>query len=784
MIGSLLILGLIIQAPALSVSRPLEVVGYSDGAEAAIFDPAGAAWGSGLEFHAAGSLQNTTSIDSSSALFMLLPLGALRLQLGWDSSSLDNKFTQRGSLGMALRFRRIAFGATYRRLWSDDPADPAYLLDFSASARPSRYLSLGMGVAHLNRFGTDKGPSAELRAGFALRPLWGESWLTLAADVRMPEREAETAGRFLVDVEPLSGVHLLSSYSFSESETRIFGGLGITFGELDMKAAMGSDHGDISSWYGLNWRSEARGSVGAASPAIVELRLGGNINEPANDGLFTQETLAQWPLILNRVAQDPDVEHLLIRLSGLRVAMATVEELRCAIKTIQKAGKFVTVELTGATDKTYMVAAAADKIHLDPAGTLAIDGFAVTSHYFADALNKFGVRVDTVEIGEFKSGADFLTHSEPRKSDEEFREKLLSEAMASLKKVLKEDRGFSERQVTEILSRGGFSAREALALGLVDELTLPTDPAVVPPLRPAFQSAHNLKRASNRWGPLPRIAIIPVLGTIVGDAGDNIFPGPSAVSGSIVSWLDAARRDDDIKAIVLRVDSPGGEVFASDVIWRAVRRAAAAKPLVVSMGDLAASGGYYVSAPAAYIFAQPSTLTGSIGIFTMKPDLSSLYDYIGVKSVVYSEGEHADWDGMSHPLRDHDRARLRHLLEAHYDDFVSKVAVGRNMKKEKAFEVAEGRVFTGLDALDTGLVDAIGGLNDAILEAKKRAGLDGQSRVSFWIPTEAVSLTEMGQGIVMIREPLKNLARQVRDSLQSMDGKAMALMPRIFEVGF
>jgi protease-4 len=507
--------------------------------------------------------------------------------------------------------------------------------------------------------------------------------------------------------------------------------------------------------------------------------------EPRRSGLLDfGPAISPIVLRLDGLARNPTVSTVNLHIGRFDVGLASIDELRSAIAALRAAGKEVIAHIANADDKSYLVAAAAGKIRMDRVSTLHVDGFSVTVHYFADALAKLGVRFDSVEIGSHKSAPDVLTRSRPRDEDLEARQQMLDQAMAHLVHALKHDRALSDEAVAKVFDSGVFTASQAKAAGLVDELTGPVDSTAVPAARVSGMSIDAIVYPHRRWGPVPTIAVVPITGTIAMRSGDNPLPGVTAAAPAAIEALERAASDSDVVGVVVRVNSGGGDVYASELIWRAIRRVREVKPVVVSMGDVAASGGYYLAVAAPLVFAEANTITGSIGIFTVKPDVSGLLDLTGIHAHTYKAGEHADWNGWSHPLDPEERERLHRVLSEYYHTFIDRVATGRALSPERVRELAGGRVYTGEQALAVGLIDRLGGLADAVREVARQAGLGPDDQYEVDIPKQPISLAGLVDKLaaapdLSLVDAFDDLVARVR----ALDRQPLALMPVHFEVG-
>jgi protease IV len=578
-------------------------------------------------------------------------------------------------------------------------------------------------------------------------------------------------------------VHLVGAYERRRGEDALFFGAALGLSGLEAAGGVSSAGGSAADGIvQLTVRAQPEERMTFAGTREVEIGLAGDL-VPRGELFDAPPTIPTAVLELQAIADDPEVATLRLHIGSLDVGLGQIDEIRAAIKRVRAAGKKVIATISTADDKSYLVAAACETIRMDPAAVLQIDGFALTALYFAEGLGKLGVRFDAIEIGTHKSGPDPLTRNEPRPEDEATRKELLDRAYDTLVAALVEERRMTREEAERIVERGGFSASEAVTARLVDELTSPADPREVPVLSPRGERWGGLERPSRRWGELPAVAIVPVVGTIAVRDSDNPLPGDTAAAEEIVPQLEAVREDPSVVGVVLRVDSPGGELLASDLIWRAVRRVAEVKPLVVSMGDVAASGGYYVAAPAHLIFAEPNTLTGSIGIFFLKADLTGLYQWAGVHPRVYERGKFSDWDGTTHALTPEARERLTEMLRTHYETFLGKVAVGRHLELDAVRPLAEGRVYTGARAIEIGLVDRIGSLADAVAEVKHRAGLEPDAEIALRLPREPVTLLGLvGDAVGLRATSLVDAAAEAVRRVERWDEAVLALMPIHYDV--
>jgi protease IV len=450
---------------------------------------------------------------------------------------------------------------------------------------------------------------------------------------------------------------------------------------------------------------------------------------------------------IGRAADDDRVKVLLTRVGGSRLGLAQVQELRAAVAGFRGPGKVAIAWAETFGEFTqgnlpYYLATAFDKIWLQPTGALGLTGPAVEQVFLHDALAKAGVDFQSAKRHEYKSAADQFTETGFTGPAREAAERLLESVAEQIADGIAATRDTTQARARELFARGPFLAGQALAEGLVDELGY-RDQVYDAARRAAgpdatllylhrYQRAHALSsvghEAAHRLSGGLRdryVAMIYAHGPIrSGRSSRSPLGGTILGSDTVAAALRAAAADDRARAVVLRVNSPGGSATASDTIWREVVRVrAAGKPVVVSMGDVAASGGYFIAAPADVIVAQPGTVTGSIGVILGKPVLRELLRRAGVNSEIIAASENATMFSVARPFTEDEWDRVNAWLDAIYDDFTRKVSDGRRLPAERVHELARGRVWTGADAVANGLADEAGGLRDAIGIARRRGGL-------------------------------------------------------------
>jgi protease-4 len=463
---------------------------------------------------------------------------------------------------------------------------------------------------------------------------------------------------------------------------------------------------------------------------------------------------------LRDVAGDPDVDAVTLKLGDYGVGWARLLEIREALKGVRLAGKKVFVFKENLSTPDLVLASVADRISVPESGVIELPGIAIEDWYVKDLLGKIHLSFDVVHIGEYKSAGESLVRDSMSKELRETLDPLLDELYASMVKAIAEGRGLSEDAVKKAVDEGILIASQAKALGLIDRVEY--EDQFKDGIK-AYFPGKTLVKAKDRFGKKelqfdgnpfglltmvmgslftkptepqgPKLAVIYCSGPITSGKSQYDWNGDIASMGSetIVGAIDAARKNADVKAIVLRINSPGGSALASDMIWRAIERARAEKPVIASMADVAASGGYYIACNSHVILADPQTITGSIGVVGMIPNTDALFPWIGIKPERLTRGKRAEMLLTSKGLDNDGKEMLRALMASIYEQFKGKVAAGRGKAPSDIEPVAKGRVWTGRDALAKGLVDRLGGFPDALALAVERGGLAGKEGEAYHV---------------------------------------------------
>ena len=505
------------------------------------------------------------------------------------------------------------------------------------------------------------------------------------------------------------------------------------------------------------WASFGRGEPSIRDNSVLALRISGSLPDYSPDDPFKKffggpdQSLTGLVMQFKKAKVDKRIKAILLDINLSDVGWGKAEEIRDAITDFRSSGKPVYAYIEFGLNKEYYIATACDKIIMPPPGELFINGLAADVMFFRGSLDKLGIYPDIFQIGKYKSAGDTFTQKQMTDAHREVVNALLDDLFNRYVNVIAQARHKTPDEVRALIDNAPYSANKAKEAGLIDEALYKDD--VEKQFKKilgyketdSFVAVRNADYRDVRPESLglnkgERIAVIYATGDIGSGSSQNSPSGDQSIgSDTVAKALNDAAADKTIKAIVLRVDSPGGSGLASDIIWHAVEAANHKKPLVVSMSDVAASGGYYISASASKIISQPSTITGSIGVVAGKPVMRGFYDWLGISNEYVLRGKTAGMFRETEKFSDEERAKFEEWIKTtYYQDFVPKVAKGRNKDAQYIDSVGQGRVWTGQQAKDRGLVDDFGGLDKAIDVAKQLAKIPadkGVERVILPYPT-------------------------------------------------
>lgn len=461
-----------------------------------------------------------------------------------------------------------------------------------------------------------------------------------------------------------------------------------------------------------------------------------------------QPTLRATIETIHKAKVDGRVKALVISPSAGGALWAQLQEVRAAIEDFRSSGKPVTAYLEAGGAQEYYVASAADRVVLMPAGQLDLTGLATYELFFRGTLDKLGVRADLLHIGDYKSASNTFTEKTFTRAHLEMSQSLNRDWYDEMVRAIASGRKRTVEQIRAVIDDGPFLGAGAKQAGLVDQLAyedqLDDEKPIAGTQRLDAQTYAGAVVPMGTSAPGTRIALLYATGTIA--SGTSSFDGAMGLvlgSETFVDWLRKVRIDPAVRAVVVRIDSPGGSAIASEVIWREMMLTREKMPVIVSMGDVAASGGYYMAVPAHAIVAEPGTLTGSIGVVTGKFVLDGAMEKLGVGTGSVANGRFAEMYSPFRPFTPAERSRVEEQMQATYELFLSRVVEGRKSTHEKIDAVAQGRVWTGHQARERGLVDEIGGLDRAIQLAKEKAKIDINARVELLVYPQKPSIYDL-----------------------------------------
>ncbi|MCX4242707.1 signal peptide peptidase SppA [Paraliomyxa miuraensis] len=503
-------------------------------------------------------------------------------------------------------------------------------------------------------------------------------------------------------------------------------------------------------------------------PYHVVMELEGSIDELQSFDLLSGggmgKPLHEITNALHESAADANVKGLVLRVNGLSLDMATAEELRRHLLAFKGDGaRPVRCHTEGSGNASYYLLTACDELALSPLGDLEIPGPAATPVHVKGLLDKLGVQTDFLHIGAFKGAAEPLTREEPSPEMMQTLDAIVARSYDTMVAGMVEGRGVDEAAAKAAIDQGMVMGSRAVETKLADEVATWEAYLAKATGDVAWKKHKKKDDALADFGALqrflgllpperpsgPHVAVVYAVGNVIDGKGNGTVGARQEIaSRTLVATLRALARDENVKAVVMRVNSPGGSALASEQIWHAVEEVkAAGKPFVVSMGGVAASGGYYISCGADEIYANANTLTGSIGVVGGKMVLGPALESIGIKTYEVHRGQRALMGSPMTPWTDDERELVRGWMETIYEVFLGHVAAGRTMERDAVHEIAQGRVWTGVDAKERGLVDEIGGLQEAVAQARKLGGVDEDAALEVYPgePTIRDLITSFGQ---------------------------------------
>ncbi len=626
----------------------------------------------------------------------------------------------------------FSFGLSYRNV-KEGPTllNKRHTWNLGVLYRSSPSWSLGATWSNLN-----KGKIANIESaveqvyGLAYRP-FKDSRLTLNGEMSLSHKQniGDAVFRLGASGSPTRGIILYGSWDENKSVEL---GVRVNFERsfVGGQSRHSSDNNFRSATGYFGTVADKQLSV-TSKKRSLRVGVAGAIQENPLQTVFGRKKLAFFDYIssLYRAAADESIADVLLTVGPNNLSWAQTQEIKAAIEVIKSSGKKVYIYLSSASNRNYYLACSADKIIIPPASYVSLTGLRVELSFYAKALDKIGVTMEAEKIGAYKTATEQWMESEPSPENREMTNRWLGDLYDQLVDGIATARNFPTEKVETIIDAGPYTSPEALDIGLVDILAYPDEiskklkgltPSVIG-LRDYLHEAE----FSDTWGTQPAIAVVVAEGEISASptGGDPTLRANITPAGMSRGFAQALSNP-NVKGLTLRVNSPGGSALASDLIYRQSQLAKDARPLTVSMSGVAASGGYYISAASNSVFASPATITGSIGIFALKPDLSGLYHKIGVNKVYIKKGKNSDFYSLARPFGEQERKKVRSGLRALYQRFTEIAGKERGLSPDSVNSLGEGRVWTGREAKAVGLVDELGGLWESVNATALEAGIE------------------------------------------------------------
>ncbi len=691
---------------------PLSIA-TTDKALAVFANPAGLGTNRGWELNCFYNFQRRQLLDNSTLVFAAGPMGVF----------IEPRPLRFGG-GAGIKQDNLFFGIRFIR-------DSINYWDVGTLFRPAKWLSLGILWQNLNRNG------GRLSAGAGLRP-FGNRFTVFAESYFSPIEP------FLgFQVEPIAGISISGRVKVRQiKEAQFVAGMAINLGRIGFGIVSSPRLREAGGQ--LRITQEWQRSVIPPMPRYLEVKIA----EPVVDQKpgFSLTGGSKFRLtyhlldLLKKAKADPAITGIVVKLEDEGLGFAQAQELRDGILDFRQSGKRLWVYAADLGMTGFYLASAADRIVLHPLGGVVIPGVAVQTIFLKGTLDKLGVKPEVYRYGKYKSAVETFTEESLSDANREQLQALVNGIYDEFISAVGSGRNISSADMDSLVGRAFFRADEAQRAGLIDIVCYEDELDSI--LKKEFKGGRKTperwlvakKEFSDRWDEPLEIAVLYASGSIIqGESGTDFFTGEQRLGATTLCELIRRVRDNKkVKGVVLRVNSSGGDGFASDLIWRELELLKKKKPLIVSMGAMAASGGYYISCGADQIFAQPTTITGSIGVFDLRLITEGLYNKLGMRRQTVKRGEHADALLNTRDLNPVEDSIFQNQVEWFYQQFVEKVAKGRNLSSLQVDSAGQGRVWLGRDAYRLRLVDSLGGLLPAIDYCQKQARLKGDYRLVFY----------------------------------------------------
>ncbi|RJP73689.1 MAG: signal peptide peptidase SppA [Candidatus Zixiibacteriota bacterium] len=784
---------------AQGITLPSTSIAVTDNALSTRVNPAWLGARSGVEAFFLVPYDSTGDEDFGLAV----KLGPLGFTGDWVTN--DQQQFNRYEIGLGLPFSRFFhFGVSkswYRAVdWEGS-------WNLGLGFRPLPFISAGAVAYDLNRplrEGVELYPT--YGAGLAVRPFGYR--LTLSGDLLFTKSTTHDYGDELdpllrLEAVPIDGLRLTGEY---RTDSQIFAaGLSLAIDNVTLgNYRRMNENGDHLASVGyLHLTSDRfRNFFSPPDHQIVEMTLEGEIRETEAPFSFFRPmsgmTLRQLRRQIQEYADDPKVDGLLINFNNPDIGWAQMQQVRRSLEDFKATGKKLMAWSESYSQRDYYLASLCDEIYLLPVGMVDLHGLLAELSYWKGTMDKLGIGAQVARVGDYKTAGNSFLYYDTPEAEAEMINWLLDGLYDQLVSEIAAGRNWEPDTVKALIDRGPYFAQWAVDDGLVDSLVhhdvlkerLEDQDYIMTSDEAYWRTGYY----QEEWPDMriPKVAVIYAEGAIVsGESSQELFGGALMGAETIAGAIRKAREDGSVDAIIMRVDSPGGSGIASEIIYREVVRTTTGKnrkPFIVSMGNVAASGGYYIAMGADTVIAEPGTITGSIGVIALKPNLDGLYDKIGYNTHIFKRGEHADAFTLSRPFDEEELALLQDGIEEFYDDFITRVAQERDLTKEAVDDVARGRVWTGQQAQERQLVDLMGGMDLAFEIVRGQLGVESGAALDLKVMPEQKGFfdTALGDLVRLKQRPLPKDIRQALEplylALQVYGSEPLMLMPYKLEV--
>ena len=734
--------------PKVNTYLPSNSVAMTDDSLATYFNPAGLGNNRALNLYYLRTYQSDISGDD--ALFISTPGGGFGMEFVTTPNEID--FTRYSASGGYHFGSGFYFGTNYSWINSDDRNYDRFKSLSVGLMYRRRYFSIGAIGRDLNRpelYNYKFGRTYDL--GVAFRP--GTWRTTFSFDMKKTQGITGLDLTYGIEIRPIREFMLRGTYNSNNTYDLRFG---INLGNFGIGTANTFDEN-------RNTNDGVAYFHYSAASLTKPIRRKQKFIDIEMKRLEPVLRIAKW---------DNDVAGVLIRINGSNMGMGKLQEIRDAIIEFKESGRYVICYITNCGTGDYIIASVCDAILMHPSAEIRLIGLRMESTFYKGTLDKLGIQANIEHVGEYKAAAESFTRNKMSDTNRENKNSILDDLYHQLTADIATAKGWTQEHVKSLIDKGPFTAKQAYKYKIVDELIY--EEKIFKVAKDLSGREVKLVRINEyikqaitpeEWKiPKPKIAIIQAEGMMLtGESFTDPFTATMVMGAdTIARAIQRTRKDDSICAVVLRINSGGGLVIAADKIWHELIRLKKEKPLIVSMADVAASGGYYIAAPADTIVAEPGTITGSIGVIGGKYSFKGLYNKLGITKEIITRGAHADFYSDYSDYPPEEKEIVLNQINEIYDDFITKVANGRKqLTKRDVDKVGRGRVWTGRQAKEIGLVDQLGGLDLALSIAQQRAGLEHRQVEIIRLPKLNL-ISQVFGNIRLIIHRISNINEQIR----------------------